>query len=73
MEKKVETASEIVNSESSGGFHGFKEAVYNILGDIFGWLSTHQSLAIVIILIVLGIIVWLLLRAKKFGSVQHFM
>ena len=66
MEKEVETASEIVNSESSGGLHSFKETVYNILGDFFGWLSTHQSLAIVIILIVLGIMVWLILRAKKY-------
>ena len=66
MEKEVETAGKIVNSESSGGLHSFKETVYNILGDFFGWLSTHQSLAIVIILIVLGIIIWLLLRAKKY-------
>jgi cbb3-type cytochrome oxidase subunit 3 len=43
-----------------------KEAVYNFLGNIFGWLSTHQSVAIVLIILVLGIVIWLLLRAKKY-------
>ena len=43
-----------------------KEAVYNFLGNTFGWLSTHQGVAIVLILLVLGIVVWLLLRAKKY-------
>jgi hypothetical protein len=43
-----------------------KEAVYNVLGNLFGWLSTHQGFALIIILIVLGIMVWLILRAKKY-------
>ena len=43
-----------------------KEAVYNFLGNIFGWLSTHQGISIVLIILVLGIVVWLLLRVRKF-------
>ena len=43
-----------------------KEAVYNVLGNFFGWLSTHPGLALIIILIVLGIMVWFILRAKKY-------
>jgi uncharacterized membrane protein len=66
MEKEVETASEMVNPELSGGFYSYKEAVYNVLGNFFGWFSTHQGLALIIILIVLGIMVWLILRAKKY-------
>jgi len=66
MEKEVETASKVVNPELSGGLHSYKETVYNILENFFGWLSTHQAIAIIIILIVLGIMIWLLLRAKKY-------
>jgi len=66
MEKKVETAGDMLNPEVSGGLQSYKEAVYNFLGNFFGWLSTHQGIAIVLILIVLGVIVWLILRAKKF-------
>ena len=66
MEKEVETASELANPEVSGGLQGFKATVYDVLGNIFGWLSTHQGLALIIILIVLVIIVWLILRAKKY-------
>jgi multidrug efflux pump subunit AcrB len=66
MEKKVETAGDMLNPEVSGGMQSYKEAVYNFLGNLFGWLSTHQGIAIVLIIIVLGIIVWLILRAKKF-------
>jgi len=43
-----------------------KESVYNVLGNFFGWLSTHPGLALIIILIVLGIMVWFILRAKKY-------
>lgn len=43
-----------------------KAAVYNFLGNLFGWLSTHQGVAIVLIILVLGIAVWLLLRIKKY-------
>jgi hypothetical protein len=68
MEKEVETAREIVNPDVSGGFHSYKEAVYNILGDFFGWLSTHQGFALALIIIVVGIMVWLILRAKNLGK-----
>ena len=67
MEKEVETASKMVNPELSGGLHSYKEAVYNGLGNFFGWLSTHQGLALIMILIVLGIMVWLILRTKKYN------
>ena len=66
MEKEVATAGEMANPELSGGVNGYKEAVYNVLENFFGWLSTHQGLALIIILIVLGIMVWLILRAKKY-------
>lgn len=66
MEKEVETASKMVNPELSGGLHSYKEAVYNGLGNFFDWLSTHQGLALIMILIVLGIMVWLILRTKKY-------
>jgi len=66
MEKEVETASKMVNPELSGGMHSYKETVYNVLGNFFGWLSTHQGLALIIILIVLGIMVWLIWRTKKY-------
>ena len=66
MEKKVETAGDMLNPEVSGGLQGFKEAVFQSLGNFFGWLSTHQGIAILLIIVVLGVIIWLLLRAKKF-------
>jgi hypothetical protein len=66
MEKEVETASKMVNPELSCGLHSYKESVYNGLGNFFGWLSTHQGLALIMILIVLGIMVWLILRTKKY-------
>ncbi len=66
MEKEVATAGEMANPELSGGLNSYKEAVYNVLENFFGWLSTHQGLALIIILIVLGIMVWLILRAKKY-------
>ena len=65
MEKEVETASDMLNPELSGGLQSYKEEVYNFLGNFFGWLSTHQGIAIVLIIIVLGIMVWLILKAKK--------
>ena len=43
-----------------------KEAVYNFLGNFFGWLSTHQGVAILLLILVLGIIIWLMLRARKY-------
>ena len=65
MEKELNTANEIVRAETSGGFSNFKETIYNVLGSFFSWLSTHQGLALIFILIVLAIIIWLFLRAKK--------
>jgi multidrug efflux pump subunit AcrB len=65
MEKEVETAGDMLNPELSGGLQSYKEEVYNFSGNFFGWLSTHQGIAIVLIIIVLGIMVWLILKAKK--------
>jgi multidrug efflux pump subunit AcrB len=65
MEKEVGTASEMVELEASGGFQGFKEAVFNIIGNFFSWLSTHQALGLVLIIVVLGIILWLIMRVRK--------
>jgi hypothetical protein len=53
------------NEPGAAGFNNFKETVYNFLANIFNWLSTHQGLGLIIILIVLGIIIWLILSAKK--------
>ena len=66
MAKEVETAGELANPEVSGGLQGTKEAVYNFLGNFFEWLSTHQTVTILLIIIVLGVIFWLMLRAQKF-------
>ena len=66
MEKEVATAGKMANPELSGGVNSYKEAVYNVLENFFGWLSAHQGLALIIILIVLGIMFWLILRAKKY-------
>ena len=52
----------------TAGFNNFKETVYNVLANFFNWLSTHQGLGVIIILIVLGIIIWLILRAKKISK-----
>ena len=49
----------------TAGFNNFKETVYNVLANFFNWLSTHQGLGLIMILIVLGIIIWLILRAIK--------
>ncbi len=66
MEKEVGTASEMVKLEVSGGFQGFKETVFNALGNFFGWLSTHQGPGLILILIVLVIILWLIMRIRKY-------
>ena len=66
MEKELATASDVVTADSSGGLSNFKTAVYDILGNIFSWLSIHQGLALIIILIVLGIIIWLIVSPRKF-------
>ncbi|MBT8365018.1 MAG: hypothetical protein KJP23_09950 [Deltaproteobacteria bacterium] len=66
MEKELATASEVATADSSGGLSNFKTAVYDILGNFFSWLSTHQGLALIIILILLGIIIWLILSPRKY-------
>ncbi|MEX1330181.1 MAG: hypothetical protein AB1Z29_25545 [Desulfobacterales bacterium] len=53
------------NEPGTAGFNNFKETVYNFLANFFNWLSTHQGLGLIIVLIVLGIIIWLILRTKK--------
>jgi len=65
MANELGTAGKMVAADSSAGFSNFKETVYNVLANFFNWLSTHQGLGLIIILIVLGIIIWLILRAKK--------
>ena len=65
MEKELGTANEIVRAESSGGFNNFKETIYNVIGNSFNWLSTHQGVALILILCILALIFWLVLRAKK--------
>ena len=53
------------NEPGTAGFNNFIETVYNFLANFFNWLSTHQGLGLIIVLIVLGIIIWLILRTKK--------
>ena len=65
MEKELGTASEMVTADLSGGLHTYKEAVYHIIGNFFSWLSTHQGLALIIILIALGIMTWFISNARK--------
>lgn len=65
MAKELESAGEMAATDLSGGFSGLKETVYNTLGNFFGWLSTHQGLALIIILFVLAIIIWLIFRVRK--------
>lgn len=52
----------------TAGFNNFKETVYNVLANFFNWLSAHQGLGLIIILIILGIIIWLILRARKISK-----
>ena len=68
MGKELGTAGEMVAADASAGVSNFKETVYNALANFFNWLSTHQGLGLIIILIVLGIIIWLILRAQKTGK-----
>ena len=68
MAKELETASEMAATDLGGGFYNFKAAVYNFLGNFFSWLSAHQGLALILILIVLAIIIWLILRTRKYGK-----
>ncbi len=66
MGKELDAASEMAAKDASGGFNNFKEAVYDFLGNCFSWLSTHQGLALIIILVVLAIIIWFILRGRKY-------
>ncbi|MCP4622187.1 MAG: hypothetical protein GY850_01495 [bacterium] len=68
MEKEMGTAGEIVKADVSGGFDRYKEAVFNALGNFFTWLSTHQGLAIVIILGILAIMIYLIVRFRKYSK-----
>ena len=68
MAKESGTASEMATADLSGGFHDLKEAVYNFLGNLFNWLSTHQGLSLIIILSILVILIWYILRARKHGK-----
>jgi hypothetical protein len=68
MGKELGTANEMVTADLSGRFYNLKEAVYNFLGNFFSWLSTHQGLALIIILSVLGILTWFILRVRKSGK-----
>ena len=65
MGKELGTASETATQDVSGGFYNFKEAVYDFLGNCFSWLSTHQGLALIIILVVLAIVIWFILRGRE--------
>jgi cytoskeletal protein RodZ len=68
MEKELGTTNEMVTADAGGGFSSYKEAVYNFLENFFSWLSTHQGLALIIILGVLGIMIWLILRFRRYGK-----
>ena len=68
MEKELGTANEMVAAQVSGSFNNLKEVVYNFLGNLFSWLSTHQGIALIIILCVFAIMIWLILRARKFAK-----
>ena len=68
MGKELGTADEMVTTDLSGGFYSLKETVHNFLGKFFSWLSTHQSLALIIILFVLAIVIWFILRHRKYGK-----
>ncbi len=65
MGKELDTVGEMAAQDLGGGFSNLKETVYNLLGNCFSWLSTHQGLALIIILIVLAIVAWFILRARK--------
>jgi hypothetical protein len=66
MANASESASEMSTAALGGGFSNYKEAVYNAVGNFFIWLSTHQGLVLIIVLIVLGIGTWLILRTRNY-------
>ena len=68
MENEPGTVSEMVTAGVSEGFYSYKEAVYNLLGNFFSWLSTHQGLALIIILSVFGIMIYFSIRFRKYSK-----
>jgi len=68
MDKELGAANEMVTADLSASFYTLKAAVYNFLGNFFSWLSTHQGLALIFILSVLGVIIWFILRLRKNGK-----
>jgi hypothetical protein len=68
VEKKLGAAGEMATADASGGFHSYKEAVYNFLGNFFNWMSTHQGLTLIIIIGVLGIVTYFILRSRKYRN-----
>jgi len=66
MGKELDTAGNIVTGDSGGGFYNVKETVYNFLGNCFSWLSTHQGVALIIILCVLALMIWYVLRVRNY-------
>lgn len=68
MEKEVGAANEMATANVSGGFQHYKEAVFNVLENFFIWLSTHHGLAIVIIIGILAIMIYLILRLRKYSK-----
>jgi len=68
MAEESGTANETATADLSGGINDLKETVYNFLENVFTWMSTHQGLALIIIIGVFGIMAWLILRARKHGK-----
>ena len=65
MGNELDSAGKAVAEDLGGGFSGLKGTVYHFLGNCFSWLSTHQGVALIIILCVLAMVVWYILRIKK--------
>jgi hypothetical protein len=68
MEKKLATANDVVTPDLGDRFYHFKATIYDVLGNLFSWLSTHQGLALIVILIILGTVIWSILRVRKYGK-----
>ena len=66
MGKELDTAGKVVKAELGGGFSNIKETVYNFLANCFSWLSTHQGVALIIILCVLALVIWYVLRVRNY-------
>ena len=68
MAKELEVAGQLATADAGGAFTIYKEAVYNYLGKLFSWLSTHQGIALIIILVLLVILIYLFIRYRKYSS-----